>query len=110
MSKLSAIQMRNLKPKDKPFTLADGGGLSVHVTPSGIVSWRYRYRFDGKATTQVLGKYPDMSLAEARISHQKSKSLLLDGVNPTAVKKAEKIEEEKARLQESIKSKNTHQP
>ena len=107
MSKLSAIQMRNLKPKDKPFTLADGGGLSVHVTPSGIVSWRYRYRFDGKATTQVLGKYPDMSLAEARISHQKSKSLLRDGVNPTAVKKLEKLEKEKELQQETIKSKNT---
>ncbi len=107
MSKLSAIQIRNIKPKDKPFTFADGGGLSAHVAPSGIISWRYRYRFNGKATIQVLGKYPDMSLAEARISHQKSKLLLRKGVNPTAVKKIEKLEKEKARQRESIKSKNT---
>jgi len=109
MSKLTAIQIRNIKPKEKPFTLADGGGLSVHVAPSGIISWRYRYRYNGKATTQVLGKFPEMSLAEARISHHKSKSLLREGVNPTAEKKRQKLEEEKKIQKEKIKSKNTFQ-
>ncbi|MBU1417831.1 MAG: integrase arm-type DNA-binding domain-containing protein [Proteobacteria bacterium] len=109
MSKLTAIQIRNLKPKDKPFTLADGGGLSVHVTPAGVVSWRYRYRYNGKATTQVLGNFPEMTLAEARSSHQRSRSLLRDGVNPTAEKKLKKLEEEKEILQQTIKSKNTFQ-
>lgn len=107
MSKLTAIQIRNLKPKDKPFTLADGGGMSVHVAPSGVVSWRYRYRYNGNATTQVLGNYPEMTLAEARSSHQKSRALLRDGVNPTAEKKLKKLEEEKETQKETINAKNT---
>ncbi len=109
MSKLTAIQIRNLKPKAKPYTIADGGGLSVHVTPAGVVSWRYRYRYNGKATTQVLGKYPEMTLAEARSAHQRSRALLRDGVNPTAEKKLKKLEEEKKIQEETIKSKNTFQ-
>jgi len=46
MSMLTAIQVRNLKPKEKPYTIADGGGLSVHVTPTGILSRRNRYRYN----------------------------------------------------------------
>lgn len=107
MSKLTAVQVRNLKPREKAYAIADGAGLSVHVKPTGIVSWRYRYRFNGKATTQVLGNYPEMTLAEARAAHQRSRSLLRDGVNPTAEKKLKKLEEEKKNQQEAIDSKNT---
>jgi integrase len=107
MSKLTAVQLRNLKPKEKPYTLADGGGLSVHVMPSGATSWRYRYRFNGKPTTQVLGKFPDVSLAEARVLHQKSRTLLRDGINPTSERKRIKDEKEENLKLEAAESKNT---
>jgi hypothetical protein len=32
------------KPKDKPYKLADGGSLYLHVKPNGKY-WRYKYRF-----------------------------------------------------------------
>jgi hypothetical protein len=32
----------------------------------GIGSWRYHFRIDGKESICVLGKYPDMSLEQAR--------------------------------------------
>lgn len=109
MSKLSATQVRSLKPRSKAYTAADGGGLSAHITPSGVISWRYRYRFNGKATTQVLGKYPEMSLAEARAAHQKSRAMLRDGVNPTSEKKRVKQEAREKEIAEIEKSKNTFQ-
>lgn len=107
MSKLSAVQVRSLKPRSKPYTVADGSGLSAHITPLGVISWRYRYRFNGKATTQVLGKYPEMSLAEARVAHQKSRATLREGVNPTSEKKRRKLEAKEKEIAEIEKSKNT---
>ena len=110
MSKLSAIQVRNLKPRSKPYTIADGGGLFTHITPSGVISWRYRYRFNGEATTQVLGKFPEMSLAEARVAHQKSKATFREGVNTLSLrKKCRELEARKKEIAEIEKSKNTLQ-
>lgn len=47
MSRLTAIQVRNLKPEENSYAIADGGALSVHVTVAGVLSWRYRYRYNG---------------------------------------------------------------
>ena len=45
---LSDMKIQKAKSKDKPFTLFDGGGLFLLVTPSGGKLWRFKYRFDGK--------------------------------------------------------------
>ncbi|CAK8722982.1 MAG: protein of unknown function (DUF4102) [Candidatus Electronema aureum] len=66
MSKLTAVQIRQAKPKEKPYKLPDGQGLYFHVAESGKSTWRYRFRIDGKESTCVLGEYPDMSLEQAR--------------------------------------------
>ena len=44
MQKLTATAVKQAKPKDKPYKLADGGGLYLHVKPNGKY-WRYKYRF-----------------------------------------------------------------
>ena len=105
-SKLSA-ELTNLKcqksmPESKPYYLADRGGLYLLVAPTGGKLWRWRYRFEGKEKQMALGKYPDVSLAEARVCHAKARALLATGVDPMAVrkeakevKKAECAEEEK---------------
>ena len=40
---LTAIEVRNAKPKDKPYKLTDGKGLHLHIAPSGKKTWRYRF-------------------------------------------------------------------
>ena len=45
---------------------ADGGGLYLRVSPKGKRTWLVRSRDDGKDTTKTVGKYPVMSLADAR--------------------------------------------
>lgn len=48
------------------------GGLYLEALPSDRKSWFARYRLpDGKQRTVVLGFYPAMSLAEARIKAEK---------------------------------------
>ncbi len=38
--KLTARQVETSKPKDKPYKLADGGGLYLLVNPNGSRYWR----------------------------------------------------------------------
>jgi hypothetical protein len=65
----------------------DGRGLYLLVAPNGGRYWRWNYRFDGKLKTLALGVHPDVSLAKARARHQLARSLLADGVDPSAHKR-----------------------
>ena len=60
---LTDLKIRKLKPKNREYSLADGYGLSIYVTPKEIKKWRYRYRFNGNATMISLGKFPAVSLS-----------------------------------------------
>lgn len=64
--KLNARQVETAKPKDKPYKMADGGGLYLLVKTNGSRYWRLKYRIDGKEKLLALGVYPDVSLADAR--------------------------------------------
>jgi hypothetical protein len=61
--------------------------LLVH--PSGSKYWRLRYRF-GKEKMLALGKYPEVSLADARARRDEARKLLANGVDPSENKKAVK--------------------
>ena len=72
------------QPKEKDYKLFDGGGLFLFVATSGLKSWRVSYRIDGKQKTKALGKYPAVSLADARIASDNLKSTLHGGGDPMA--------------------------
>ncbi len=88
---LSDIQVKNAKPKDADYKLTDGGGLYLLITPTGGKLWRLDYRFDGKRKTFTFGSYPDVSLAKARDKRQSAREQIAAGIDPGAVKKAEKL-------------------
>jgi len=87
---LTDTQLRNLKPREKPFKRADGGGLFLLVTPHGSKLWRLAYRFAGKQKTLAIGVYPTVTLEKARVAREAAKRLLADGADPSAARKAEK--------------------
>ena len=89
MQKLTATAVKQAKPKAKPYKLADGGGLYLHVKTAGKY-WRYKYRFAGKEKLLALGTYPDISLADARKLHQAARENLADGIDPSSHKKTKK--------------------
>jgi hypothetical protein len=41
---LTDIQVRNAKPKDKPYKLADGGGLYLEIMPTSSKLWRMKFK------------------------------------------------------------------
>ena len=63
---LTDVQIRAAQARDKPYKLADGGGLYLIATPSGGRWWRFRYRIAGREKLISVGVYPAVGLREAR--------------------------------------------
>lgn len=82
---LKAASLKNIQPKEKAFRLNDGDGLSLVVWPSGVKSWQYIYKIDGKSKTFTLGNFPDLLLSDARQLHQDARRLRALGEDPKAV-------------------------
>ncbi len=99
MPKLTAVRVRNARPKDKPYKLPDGNGLYFHIATSGKRTWRYRFKLAGKESTFTLGTYPDMSLEKARKAKAEARAQVKAGKNPAKERRARKqaiIDQEKA--------------
>lgn len=95
---LTDTKLRSLKPQDKLYKVSDRDGLYVAVTKSGVISFRYDYRFNGRRETVTFGRYSadGITLAEARAELIEAKRLLNAGISP-ASKKRDGIECKKIR-------------
>ncbi|MDO4640790.1 MAG: integrase arm-type DNA-binding domain-containing protein [Neisseria sp.] len=90
---LNDLQIKRTKASEKKQTLSDGGGLALVINPAtrgGTKYFVYNYRFNGKQQTLRFGKYPDISLAEARLKHQQARNDLANGINPSTAKQEAK--------------------
>jgi integrase len=87
---LSEVKVRTVKPQEKDFKLFDGGGLFLLVTKSGGKLWHFKYRFDKKEKKLALGAYPEISLIDARRRLDEARSQLAHGIDPGAIRKAQK--------------------
>lgn len=102
---LSDTKLRNLKPADKAYQEADGGGLFVEVMPGGAKVWRMRYRISGRGAKQekvTLGDYPTYSLAEARSWREDCKRLAGRGLSPMALRRGDPIPEDAAPIDKEL--------
>ena len=80
---LTDTQVKQRKPKTKPFRLSDGGGLYLQVQPKGGKYWRLAYRYAEKQKTLAFGVYPHISLADARKKRDEAKKYLSKGIDPS---------------------------
>jgi integrase len=95
MHELSDTKIRNAKPADREYTLADGQGLSVRVQSNGTKIWLYRYRFGGKRKNMSFGTFPVVGLKAAREKRHNAEKLLDQGQDPAFVRAAKRQEEQK---------------
>jgi integrase len=88
---LTDSQIKKIKPpaegQKAPDKYSDGRGLQLHVFANGGKYWRMAYRFEQKQKTFSIGKYPEISLAEAREKLNEAKKLISQGIDPMAAKK-----------------------
>lgn len=105
---LSDVKVRSAKPETKAYKLTDGDGLVLLVHPNGSKYWRLRYRFGGKEKMLALGKYPEVSLADARARRDEARKLLANGVDPSENKKAVKVEQEQEAITFEVVAREWH--
>ena len=80
---LSEFAVSKAKPRNKPYKLTDGGGLYLLVNSNGSKLWLLKYRYLGKEKLLSYGRYPLITIAEARKLREASKKLLSDGKDPS---------------------------
>lgn len=91
MPALSDLKVRQAKGKEGPYKIFDTDGLFILVTPKGQKWWRLKYtRPNGKANTLSLGVYPKVGLRQARQRRDETLTLLAQGIDPGAQRKAAK--------------------
>ena len=107
---LTAVSIKNIRPRGKVFEVADRGcrGLRVTVQTSGHLSWAVRYRYRGSPRKLTLGPvliedragevHPDsgivpvidtpLSLTDARWLAAQALRQVKSGIDPAAAKQA----------------------
>lgn len=88
---LTVVSVQHAKPREKPYTMFDGGGLFLEITPSGNKYWRFKYRIGGKERRLMIGTFPRVSLAAARAKRQEARDALEAGRDPGQDKKKAKL-------------------
>lgn len=90
---LTELQISKARIKPKAYTLPDGNGLYLAVSMAGLKTWVVRYRLPGSstATPATIGRYPVMTLAEARVCAVEAKRGAAQGKVTAGVRKAQQI-------------------
>jgi integrase len=89
---LTDSQIRAIKGNGKVQKISDSQGLSIRVSPDGktkTFSYAFRSPDTGKEKALGIGRYGDISLADARKAHQAARSLLAKNICPVRAAKEE---------------------
>lgn len=81
---LTVRAVETAKPREKGYKLADSAGLYLYVTTAGGKSWRANYMRAGKQATRTYGRWPALSLADARKAHAMDRDATAHTTTPTA--------------------------
>lgn len=87
---LNDSAIKAAKPADKPKKLFDERGLFLLLNPNGAKLWRVKYRFAGKDQLLGLGRYPEITLKQAREHRDEIRKQVATGIDPSAARKAVK--------------------
>jgi integrase len=81
---LTNTQVKQAKPREKEYNLADGQGLYLRVKPNGSKLWIFNYYrpFTKARANLSFGTYPDLSIAKAREMRTEARELLAQDIDP----------------------------
>ena len=91
--KFTDAYLKNLKYETSWYEKTEATGLAIRVMPSGNKSWVYRFTLSGKRYKMTLGKYPGISLKQARELYLQAQSLKEQGINPIEHEQQKKLKE-----------------
>jgi integrase len=82
--------LRAAKAAQKPIKRFDQGGLFLLATAAGGGLWRFKYQFDGREKLIGLGRFPDVTLKQARERRDDARHQVADGLDPSSARQAKK--------------------
>jgi integrase len=84
--------IKTMKAVDKTTVFRDAleSGLQLKITPAGNKIFSYRYWIHDRKRRYTIGRFPAISLADARKKVQALKAEINNGVDPQAEKRAKK--------------------
>jgi integrase len=105
---LTSTTVKGLKPEGKMYRIKDSRtrGLHIEVATSGSKFWRYKYTFHTQKKTMTLGKYPNVSLAQARADAYNHLNVLYNGTDPK--QKSIQVSQSKTTFEEAFKEWHKH--
>ncbi len=83
---LTNTEVKQAKPKEKEYNLADGEGLQLRVKVNGSKLWLFNYYrpYTKKRANLGFGKYPEVTLSQAREKRKEARELLAQNIDPKA--------------------------
>lgn len=89
---LTSKVIKELKPKEKRYQITDSGGLALRIQRSGVKSWVLRVSQNGRIVDITLGRWPEVTLQNARaLARQRKKELELEPSGSYTVRDAFKF-------------------
>ena len=99
MKQLSDIKCKNAQVTDKQYKLGDGNNLYLVINPTGSKVWIVTYtRLDKKRDKYTIGKYPAISLKQARLERDRVMALLENGTDPKQHDKQQEQQQQQEQL------------
>jgi integrase len=97
-SKLKALLNRKQATR---LELSDRDGLSARVSEYGHIVFQYRYRFLTKSKRMTIGRFPDITLTQARDKIPELRLYLANGQDPS-IETKRKLKKEQVMLKDCI--------
>ena len=80
--KLTYPLLLNAEPQDKPYKIRDRDSMYLQVSTSRSKVWKFDYRLDGKDCSHTLGRFPVLSINDARQRRNDAAKLVASGIHP----------------------------
>ncbi|GGB21667.1 integrase [Sphingomonas metalli] len=79
---LTNAAVKAARPQARAYKIFDGHGLFLFVAPTGLRSFRMRFRLAGKEQLLTIGTWPELSLVDARARCEVAREQLGRGEDP----------------------------
>ncbi len=79
---LTNAAVKAARPRPRAYKVFDEQGLYLYVAPTGLRSFRLRFRLDGREQLLTIGGWPEVQLDEARARRDAAREQLARGQDP----------------------------
>lgn len=79
---LTYEKIKAARPRVRAYKLTDEKGLHLYITPNWNMTWRLRFRSGYREQLLSFGRFPDMSLEDARAARDRARETLKRGEDP----------------------------